>query len=370
MYGPLRLIYNNFITSYTMLTLSSQASGKLSGSSKDGTGVARQNLTGPFTGEFDLSFDLEIDSIAGGVSVGQATFKWRNSASGAGVWEETGILTRTTPEYALSADGLGTGITVGHTALTGADFALADAWKWYCRATYGAQRLLDLDRMTTWRTTADSAENIVIDLGSAQTPTLFILGDHNLTAAATVTLEGNASDSWGSPSFSYEFTSIADPLYYYIPTTETYRYWRITFVDSANPDTYIEAANLFLGTYLQLTQVNAVWGSRARDGYVLQANTSQSGVMRRYSYGEQQTLDLLFGNTLSNADITSLLTLQTAQIDDDTNLVLPLWVHFFSDTATTLKLMDWGNLGTFSHQYFQYLLNSGAIMRLVEVVKV
>jgi len=369
MYGPLYIAYNNLITDHSMLILSSQATGKTSGSGKVGTGVATMAITGNFAGAFDLTYDLEIDSVAGGTEIGEATFKWRNSESGVGVWEETGVLTRSTA-YALSADGLGTGLSITHTGRTGEDFASGDSWQWFARATYGTERLLDRNRMTGWRSTGDSSENIVIDLGSAQTPTLVIIHDHNLTSGATVTIEAHTSDSWGSPSYSYEFTSITDPLYYYIPTTQNYRYWRLVFEDSSNPDGYISINNIFLGTYLALQATNASWGSSAQDGYMLQSNDSASGVYRRYSYAQQQRLSLQFGDTMSNDDIDSLIALQAALVDENTNIVKPCWFHLFSDVAVNLKLMDWQDLGEFSHDYFAYLLNSGVAMTLSEVVKV
>ncbi|MCJ7561837.1 MAG: hypothetical protein MUO84_02360, partial [Thermoplasmata archaeon] len=87
----------------------------------------------------------------------------------------------------------------------------------------------------------------------------------------TVTLEGNATDSWGAPTYTSTFATIADPLVLYL--SQTFRYFRITFADAANPDGVIQIGNLYLGNYLQLTQVNAEWGSAETNGAVMQANT-------------------------------------------------------------------------------------------------
>lgn len=350
-----------------MITPSSWEDGRLTGTRKTGTGVALNEVDGPYEGADDLTYNLEIDSVAGGVSVGESTFKWRNSESTG--WEETGVLTRTTPAYALSADGLSTNLEVSQTGRTGDDFALADSWQWAAEATYGRQRLLDRNRMTWWQS-AGTSENIVFDLGSAQTPTIFFLHDHNLSDTATVTLEGNSSNVWTAPPFSMTFSSITDPLYYYFVLTVTYQYWRLVITDTSNPDGYIKAANAFLGTYTQLEKVNATWGSSATDGHVLQANTSESGVLRRYSYAEQKTLNLTWGNLVSNDDVDTIIEIQSSLVDDDTRLVSPLWVHLFNDEPEQLRLHDWLNMGTFSHTYFAYLLNSGVTMQLPEVVKV
>jgi len=364
-YGALRILYNNYLTQ-AMITPSSQATGRITGQVKTGSGVAVLSVTGNFAGAFDLVYTLEIDSVAGGVSVGESTFKWKTNNTGAG-WEETGITTRTTPAYALSADGLGTALLVAHTGGVGDDFALADTWKWYARATYGRQRLLDLDRNTFWKSTGDTSENLVIDLGSALTPTAVIIADHNFTSGATVTIEANSSNAWGAPAYTYTFSTITDPLVLYL--SQTYRYWRLVIADASNPDTYLRIGQLYLGDYVSLDRVNASWGSSRGDGYNLQSNISEAGVMRRYAYTRSRTLNLTFGNTLKEADITALLALQEAIIDLTTYRVSPFWLHLFSDSASDLALMEWANLAEFSREYFAYLLYSGVNLQLTEAVK-
>ena len=367
-YGALRLLYNNLISAHTMITASSRANGKVSTPVKDGSGVAIISVTGNFQGAFDLLYTLEIDSVAAGSEVGQATFRWRTSNTTAGAWEESGVLTRTSPAYALSADGLGTGLSVSHTGKTGVDFVVGDQWQWDARATYGRERLLDRNRMPTWRATGDTSETLTIDLGSIQQVTAFLLQDHNLTAAATVHLLGNSANAWGAPAYDSGALTVQDPLYLYL--SQTYRYWRITLVDAANPDGYIEAANLFLGTYTSLTQVNAVWGSSQTDGYTLQNNSSEPGVFRRYAYAQQRKLALNFGEGVADGDITTLQGLQTALIDTTTHRVIPFWIHLFYDEADKLFLVDWEDIESWTHAYRSYLRHNNVSMALAEVVKV
>jgi hypothetical protein len=364
-YGAMRILANNFVTQ-GMITPSSQATGRITGTVKTGTGVAVLAVTGDFAGKFDLTYTLEIDSIAGGTEVGESTFRWKTDNTGAG-WEETGVLTRTMPVYALGADGLGSALTVAHTGGVGDDFALADTWKWFARATYGRQRLLDLDRNTYWKSTGIISENLVIDLGLALTPTAIILADHNFTADATVTIEANSSNAWEPPAYTYTFSSITDPLILYL--SEEYRYWRIVIADATNTDTYLKIGNLYLGDYTSLVRINASWGSSRGDGYNLQSNVSEVGVMRRYAYSRSRTLNLTFGNTMKTADINTLLDLQEAIVDLTTYRVTPFWLHLFSDTITDLALMEWTNLAEFSREYFRFLLYSGVNMQLSEVVK-
>lgn len=351
-----------------MITASSHSAGRVSGVASYSTGVAVMSVTGSFAASKDLTYTIEIDSVAGGVSVGEATFKWRTSETTAGAWEETGVLTRTTPAYALSADGLGGGLSVSWVGGVGDDFALADSWKFEALATYGPERLLDLNRMTYLEFTGDTSESIVIDFGADTTINAIAFLDHNLTSAATVTVEANATNVWTTPAYTSTFSTITDPLIAYL--SEEYRYLRFTLADAANPDGVIRIGNLYAGGYLQLTQVNAEWGSSEVKGAVMQANTSESAVMRRYHYANQQTLSLNMGNTLSNADVESIVAIQDALVNLSTHRVNPLFVHLFSDTVATLKLMDWMNLGKWQRTYFAYLLNSGVTFDFAEVVKV
>lgn len=108
-----------------------------------------------------------------------------------------------------------------------------------------------------WRTTGNTSENIVFDLGSAQTITCFALFNFNLTSGATVTLQANASDSWGSPSYSQALTIATDSdsnvikRLVYFPSTSTYQYWRLLIADASNTDGYIEIGRIVAGQYYE-----------------------------------------------------------------------------------------------------------------------
>jgi len=78
---------------------------------------------------------------------------------------------------------------------------------------------------------------IVVDLGSAKNITAVALGNES----DAVTIEGNATDSWGGPSFTQLLTEDVTFI------NETYRYWRI-YTNAT--DTRL--GYFFLGTFLQL----------------------------------------------------------------------------------------------------------------------
>jgi hypothetical protein len=366
-YGELRFLYENLISSASMLTLSSHADGRLSSVVKDGDGSATMLAYGPYQGEIDLYYTIEIDSVSAGAELGYATFRWRTSNTAVGTWEQTGVTTQTTPAIALSADGLGTNIKVSFAGGDGDDFEVGDKWHFDTRANYGSERLLDRNRNTYWQSSGIVTEHIVIDYGAATQFTAVLICDHNLTDSAVVKIQANASDSWGSPSYDNTISTITDPLIVY--ADQTYRYNRWYFEDSTNPDGCIKIGNIMHTTYLALEQCNAWWGSGHTPGLKLQESESEPGYVRRYLYASQNGLALDMGETLSSNDVDSLIAMQEAIIDTATHQILPLWVHLFYDETDTLRLMDWRNIADWQRQYAAYLLNSGTSLTFNEVVK-
>lgn len=91
-------------------------------------------------------------------------------------------------------------------------------------------------------------EWIVIDLLSAKAVTAVILIDHTLTAGDTlIKLEGNATNSWGAPSFSTTLTW-ASGVISKVFGSQSFRYWRISFTKSAAGEAR-EIGRVFIGTY-------------------------------------------------------------------------------------------------------------------------
>jgi hypothetical protein len=111
-----------------------------------------------------------------------------------------------------------------------------------------------------WRSTGITSEWIKVNLGSAKAIQALVLHDHNLTAGATVTLQGNATDSWGAPSYNQALTwAVAgDGPYttfcYFPASTQTYQWWRLTVADTGNTAGYLSVGRIFLGPYTGLTR--------------------------------------------------------------------------------------------------------------------
>ncbi len=103
----------------------------------------------------------------------------------------------------------------------------------------------------TGRTTGVSSQWVKFSFtGTIDVTYICILGA-NITSGATVTIEANSSDSWGSPAFSQALTYY-DGVYITNFTQETYQYWRLTIDDGSNTDGYIEIGFIFLGESLAM----------------------------------------------------------------------------------------------------------------------
>ena len=77
---------------------------------------------------------------------------------------------------------------------------------------FPVENLQKHSRSFVWRSTSASAQRIVLDLGATPPDidsfAMFFnpINDIQLTTSATVKLEANATDSWGSPSVSQTIT--------------------------------------------------------------------------------------------------------------------------------------------------------------------
>lgn len=108
-----------------------------------------------------------------------------------------------------------------------------------------------------WRTTGDTSEPIVFDLGSAKTINCIGIFGHNLTIGATVTIQAHSANSWGSPSESAPAAVVADPdgnvlqRIVQFNVYSAYRYWRLVFADPSNPDGFIQIGRIAGGAYYE-----------------------------------------------------------------------------------------------------------------------
>lgn len=329
--GLCRFLYNNLITSETMFTVSSLRTGTVHSAIKEGTGSAVLNTSGNFSGTIDLEYIVEIDSIAAGAEVGQATFGW---SKGSG-WEATGV---TTSAVNILLDN---GVNINWDSGAGADFVVGDKWYFKCVNLFNAGKLLDYNRDTRYRSaTIDPLDTVLItiDLGSAQEIKALALFDHNMTTFATVTLRANSADAWGAPAFSEAIICYADKFLHYLSSPQTYRYWRLELTDTNNTDTYIQAGELFLGSYLELSK-NFDFGADYPIAFVEDLAESPYGVERSRFYNRRDAFQIQF-SFLPDADRVSLETMIDAIVSRSTGIKKPFWWNEDSASPTDTWLVN------------------------------
>ena len=137
-----RFLYSNLITTESMLTVSSLRNGIVTSAKKEGTGSAVMTPSGNFSGATDLEYIVEIDSIAGGAEVGQATYKW---SDGGGTWDASGALTAAAPTL------LNNGAYIAFATGTGADFVVGDKWYFKGVNLFNSGKMITRDRDDVYR---------------------------------------------------------------------------------------------------------------------------------------------------------------------------------------------------------------------------
>ena len=158
MYGALRFLYNslNLIPDSDAITPSSQATGIVGGTEKTvGMGTATMFAVGSFSGTSSLTYTVQIDDVSAGQDIGNATFRWKTSATATGTWEASAQTTAT------SLTTLSNGVQIAFIAGTGDDFELWDTWEFEASAIYRKSNLLDLNRHRVWRSANFEDENLL-----------------------------------------------------------------------------------------------------------------------------------------------------------------------------------------------------------------
>ena len=329
--GKARFHYNNLITTETMVSVSSLRAGLVTSALKEGTGSATLTTSGSFTGSTDLEYIVEIDSIAGGAEVGQATFKW---SDGSGAWNATGVTTSAT-NIALN-----NGVYIKWTTGTGADFVVGDKWYFKGINLYNAGKMIDLDRDHSYRSAAlESPNTITITLDTEAQADALIIFDHNLTSTATIVLWADDAATFdtdgGAAQVIESVTWAADKILHYLTTPDrTKKYWQLRITDAANTDGYIEIGEIYLGTYLELTK-NFIEGFSSEQVFLQDSNITPYGIEKSRFYNTQWNFEFDF-DFMPPADVTSMKALITAIASRSTGVSKPVW--FVDDSAVPADL--------------------------------
>lgn len=335
-----RFMYNNLADISTIAT-SSVGTGFVTGSIKYGTGTATLSAYGAYSYDGDLEYTVEIDSVVGGSEIGQSTFRWKTNISVG--WEAQGVLTSSLPI------SLNNGIILRLTSNTGVDFVISDTWYFKGINRYSTPRIHDYDRDTGYRSSSvASPVNLVFNFGSAQPFNTLIIDDHNLTASATITFQGNATDSWGAPSFSESVTYASGKITHYTSALQTYKYARAVITDTSNPDGYISIKNIFIGQYMELSRTVGMQFDRAME-LAMTSETNRYMIERFRFHGKRQTIKGRF-DYLTVADKVKLDAMLAHIGDTDNETLQPIYFNLDSLRPSETWMMTMTTF-PFSHQF-------------------
>lgn len=178
-------------------------------------------------------------------------------------------------------------------------------------AAYPATNLNVLPVSKHWRSTSDTSEDLQIDLGAAHAIDLMGIVNHNLTSAATITVNGGSSANPNGSEYTTTITYREFDAFKLLTATQTWRYWKFIFADPSNPDGYIKIGLVLLG---DSTTLNFHWRNDGTftDEYVNILTRSPGGAVYAENVYGIISQRFQFG-PLSTSDMATLRTLYRAQ---------------------------------------------------------
>jgi len=192
---------------------------------------------------------------------------------------------------------------------------------------YPISNVQNAHKTKVWKTLGTSAtEYIIFDLATAQAVTSFIAFSTDFDGTeTTLKIQGNATNSWGSPSVNETLTY--DSTYKYLTenfASATYRYWRFVFT-KANASDIRSVGAVFIGTksdttyHPDQTGLEKKWKSRST------ASRSEGGQLYATYRGPYRVFKVSFGS-LPESD-AAILRAVYAYCDKS----YPFWVQVRHD---------------------------------------
>lgn len=117
-------------------------------------------------------------------------------------------------------------------------------------ATLPAANLGTANRRRACRTTGVASQWFKANLGSAQAVGAVAIVSPNITQAADITIQGNAADAWGAPTFTqvlapWDYAKSGVLVAWF--AAQTLAWWRVVIDDPTNPDGYLQVGLIALG---------------------------------------------------------------------------------------------------------------------------
>jgi hypothetical protein len=209
-------------------------------------------------------------------------------------------------------------------------------------ASFPVSNLKDDRRTKTFRTNTNS-DSLVIDMGSFKPIDTFCMVDHSFNGfnIATLTLQLNSTNSWGSPAVSipitidYEFGIAIHEF----SSTQTYRYARLVMTSTSG---FCELSKVFLGMKSTYTDVDF--------SYPLNFQINDLSTISKNRYG-QKFIDEIGTQRIIKAKIDYI---QRDNIDDFLD-----WLMIISNTRPFFINFNNGQMALNINRFNGYYYLSG-----------
>jgi len=312
--GKGRWLYDNYITSAGMITLSSAQNGQVGRTVPQALGGAMLWAQGRYTGDDDRKYEVQIDDVASGAAIGQATFAWRSDLDDG--WREQRQPTSSIPRE------LEDGVMIKWNSGQGDDFVKGDRWTFLAMRLNGRAALAADDPDRQWRASGCALETISVDLGQTRAVGAMILGHHNLSDQAQALLLGNDTDQWSAPAL-VQTLNLTQPHLVCFPES-SHRFWRLELRDPANPEGILRVSQFFLGRCLE-PGLNYIYGSERSTLYNRSETTSAGNLTGACQAGQAESLRLAY-RSLRAEDVRALRELLDSVHRGSGGKVRPVWL--------------------------------------------
>jgi len=189
-------------------------------------------------------------------------------------------------------------------------------------AQFPASNIAEDFRTKVWRSTSNS-DNVVFDLGSIEPVDYLAIADNWQSGfgVSTITVEANATDSWGAPSFSTTLTfSSTFGVGLKSITEQSYRYWRFVVTSTLG---YCELSNIFIGKAVDITTNGVDYNWSYLNADLKKVSTSRYGQEFIDDMGQRKELN---GLSMKVVDTTELD--QFFEVFDERRTIKPFFIDF------------------------------------------
>lgn len=118
-------------------------------------------------------------------------------------------------------------------------------------ALFPIENIQDQRLSNQYKTDSASIQSVIFDMGGATAISVAAILGHDLVSGQSVLIQGNASNSWGSPSFSTALTvtGSTETILNFFGGTASYQYWRFYFTSVTST---LSIGRLWLGEYITI----------------------------------------------------------------------------------------------------------------------